>query len=168
MNTLTKWLDHPQQIVTYPNPILRAKTELLTVDDLEVVAKISQKMLIIMHENQGVGLAAPQVNLPYRFFVMKYNDQEYTFVNPVKQKTKDSRTSIHEEGCLSLPGIFGDVERPNRVDFQSLGFDGKIKKHTYHGMFARITQHEIDHLDGILFFDHFTEETTNKFGNQII
>jgi peptide deformylase len=155
------------QIVQYPHPTLRHVSKPLTRVDKEL-AEIVREMFVLMYEAKGVGLAANQVDLPYRLFVASLpsdpeaRDQEFVFLNPVLTDRKGNAEA--EEGCLSLPGLYGDVKRSERVTLNAYGLDGKEMTLELEGLFARIVQHEIDHLDGVLFIDRLspTAELTIK------
>jgi len=116
------------------------------------VRTLIQQMKKVMEENNGVGLAAIQIGEPTRIVICELNDKFYTFINP--EITKFSQeTSVMEEGCLSLPNIYGEVERPKKISLKAINFNGKKIKIKAFGLLARVIQHEIDHLDGILFID---------------
>jgi peptide deformylase len=118
-------------------------------------------MFEIMYEHRGVGLAANQVNLPLRLFVAnpsgeKDSGQELVFLNPVIQKA--TGTIEAEEGCLSLPGLNGVVKRNKAVQVNAYSMDGKEINLKVEGFLARIIQHEVDHLDGVLFIDRMFDQ----------
>lgn len=119
-----------------------------------------REMFDLMYQAKGIGLAANQVELPYRLFVLnlesdpKARDQEYVFINPVLTQRKGSGEA--EEGCLSIPGLYGDVRRPERVTVNAFDLAGKELTLELDGLFARAVQHEIDHLDGVLFIDRLS------------
>jgi peptide deformylase len=109
-----------------------------------------------MYSHRGIGLAANQVDLPLRMFVMNLEGEpgkgeEWVFINPVISYPKG--TEEREEGCLSLPELYAPVVRPKRVRIQAYGLDGHEINADVDGLFARCVQHELDHLDGILFID---------------
>jgi len=149
-----------RKIITTPHPTLRAKAKKVADFDQELSALIDD-MIETMRQAPGVGLAAPQVNLPLRLFVAEFGDendaeaplQTYAVVNPKIVKTS-TETEIGVEGCLSIPGLMGEVMRP--VEAIVEGFDRRGEAITIEakGWLARIFQHEIDHLDGVLFTDH--------------
>lgn len=116
------------------------------------VRSLIEQMRKIMKQNNGVGLAAIQVGEPTRIIVCEIDDKFYTFINPEIIKSFPE-TSIMEEGCLSLPNIYGEVERPKKIVVRAVNFDGKKIKLKAFGLLARVIQHEMDHLDGILFID---------------
>jgi len=146
------------EIICYPEPCLRRKAN--PVDPIDdTVREVAQRMIELMHEAEGVGLAAPQVNLSWRMFVTNSRqdgDINRVFINPViKEPAGDWET--REEGCLSLPEIAGDVRRPTQVTIEALDLDGKPFTMTSDGFSARIWQHEFDHLNGVLIIDRFTQ-----------
>lgn len=144
------------QIIEYPHPTLRRPSKPLARVDAEL-HKIVREMFDLMYQHSGIGLAANQVNLPYRLFVANPSgdpgspDQEHVFINPVLSQRKGSAES--EEGCLSLPGLYGQVKRPEKVTINAYNLHGQEVTAELSGLFARVVQHEIDHLDGILFID---------------
>ena len=146
-------------IIRYPEPILRRTAAPVERIDAETRALIDN-MLATMYAAPGVGLAAPQVGVSRRIFVMDAakNDQEpdpRVLINPeVLELGEASR--VYEEGCLSIPDMFAEVERPSTVYLRYLDRNGHIKEEWLQGHLATIAQHEIDHLNGILFIDHIS------------
>jgi len=145
----------------YGDPILRRRAnEARAFDD--ALRDVADAMLATMEHEEGVGLAAPQVGLDLRLLValaMKEpGDEEaepVVIVNPeVLARSRDSW--VYEEGCLSIPGVRGDVTRPERITLRYHDVDGAEHTLEAEGMFARILQHEIDHLDGKLFIDYLS------------
>jgi peptide deformylase len=148
-----------REITTLPDPVLRRKARKVTDfgPDLQVLI---DDMVETMRAAPGVGLAAPQVALPLRVIVIEYGDPAeedepprlYALVNP--EIARESReTDLGTEGCLSIPGVAGEVERAAAVTVKGLNRYGKPAKIKAEGWLARIFQHEIDHLDGVLFVD---------------
>ena len=133
------------------NKILRQKSKEIPQFD-QKLAELIKEMRKTMEDNNGIGLAAIQVGIPQRVIVCEVNNKFYSFINPVLVKSSPA-TSIMEEGCLSLPGIFGEVERPEKVTIRAMNLKGKMRKIKAFGLLARVIQHEMDHLDGILFID---------------
>lgn len=133
------------------NPILRQKSTPVEHFNKEIRDLITE-MKQTMEQNNGIGLAAPQINVPIRVIVCEINDKFYAFINPEIIKYS-KKTSIMEEGCLSLPNIYGEVERPETIIIKAINQDGKKIKLKAFGLLSRVIQHEIDHLDGILFID---------------
>ena len=147
------------EIVTYPHPTLRHASKPIKRVDSELKAVIRQ-MFDLMYHARGVGLAANQVDLPFRLFVVNLeadpeNGEEHVFLNPVITRPKGLEQS--EEGCLSLPDLHGQVTRPKKIHLNAFGLDGQEINATLDGLFARVVQHETDHLDGVLFVDRLSE-----------
>jgi peptide deformylase len=147
------------QIVHYPHLTLRHASKPLRRVDAELVGMI-REMFELMYAHKGVGLAANQVDLPYRVFVANpegdpsKKDQEYVFLNPVISHPKGSAEA--EEGCLSIPGLYRPVNRPERVRITAYNLKGEEMALELDGLFGRIVQHETDHLDGRLFVDRLS------------
>lgn len=115
------------------------------------IKTLLDNMATTMYEENGVGLAAPQVGVSVRVVVIDAGDGLIEIINP--EITNMEGTACDTEGCLSIPGIFGEVERAAKVTVEFLDRKGKKKKINAEGLLARAFQHEIDHLDGILFID---------------
>lgn len=147
------------RIVQYPHPTLRHVSKPLKRVDAELHA-IVREMFELMYQANGIGLAANQVDLPYRLFVINLKsdpearEEEHVFINPVITSRKGMAEA--EEGCLSLPGVYGQVKRPERVELNAYNLAGEELNLQLDGLFARAVQHEIDHLDGILFIDRLS------------
>jgi peptide deformylase len=156
----------PLTLLLYPHPRLRDKAD-APLPDWEQLRQISRQMFDVMYQNRGRGLAATQVGLRYRLFVTNPTGdanevgREQVFVNPRIVDVKPRRAR-DEEGCLSLPGLYADVDRPRRVKVAYEDLDGVTIVATYDGTFARIFQHELDHLDGVLFIDHLDAKERTK------
>jgi peptide deformylase len=133
------------------NPILRKKSQPVEHLTKEIRLLINQ-MKIIMENNNGVGLAAPQVSISLRIIVCEVENKFYAFINPEIVKTS-KQTATMTEGCLSLPNIYGEIERPEKIILKAINPEGEKIKIKVFGLLARVIQHEIDHLDGILFID---------------
>lgn len=150
------------EIVKYPHPVLKMKCRPLLKFDAELRDAIPE-MFRLMYETNGVGLAANQVGLPYRFFVMnptgkaENKDQEFLFINP-EITPGNGRPVCGEEGCLSFPKIFTDVFRSPKVTIRGYNLQGKSVTCIMDGFPARIVQHEYDHLDGFSFLDRRAED----------
>lgn len=148
------------QIVKYPHPTLRRKSKPLKRVDRELKEMIGQ-MFDLMYTHDGLGLAANQVDLPYRVFVMDVKegaDEEggaMVFINPVISRKLGQAEG--NEGCLSFPEIFAPVRRPERIVVSAYGLDGREFSYEMDGLYARAVQHEVDHLDGVLFIDRLSE-----------
>ncbi len=150
------------EIVTLPNPILRRKARKVT-DFGPKLQQLIDDMVETMREAPGVGLAAPQVNVPLRVITVEFGDEEdetvppklYTVVNPeITRLSKETVAGV--EGCLSIPNIFGEVERAVQATIKGQNRRGQPVKIKARGWLARIFQHEIDHLNGVLFVDKAT------------
>lgn len=149
------------EIIPYPHPTLRHKSKPLRRVNRQIKEIISE-MFTLMYEAKGVGLAANQVDLPFQLFIINEKadpneGEELVFINPVIQKPKGREE--REEGCLSIPGIYENVDRPTQVNISAYGLDGSPIEKTVDGMLARIIQHEFDHVHGTLFIDRLAEST---------
>ena len=148
-----------KKIIIEPDPILRKKCEPLeNVDD--DTRKLMNDMLETMYKAPGIGLAAIQVGILKRIVVIDISKEEKKnplfLVNPeIIYKSKN--TSVYEEGCLSLPGQFAEIERPAECHIKYIDYNGKEKKLETKGLLATCIQHEIDHLNGILFIDYLSK-----------
>lgn len=146
-------------ILRYPHPTLRHVSKPLRRVDAELERNVRQ-MFELMYAEKGIGLAANQVDLPYRLFVINLEsnpqrrDQEFVFINPVLSRRKGMVEA--EEGCLSLPGLYGQVKRPEKLTVSAYNLAGDEVTMELSGLFARAVQHEIDHLDGVLFIDRLS------------
>lgn len=139
------------RIITSENPILRQKAKKIHHFDPSI-AKLAAEMFETMHIARGVGLAAPQIAHSLRLFVAEFEDHRVAMVNP--EIVKAEGELLGTEGCLSIPGYVGDnIRRAEKVVVKGLDVRGKPIKINAEGWFARVLQHEIDHLDGILFLD---------------
>ena len=149
-----------RKIVIEPDPILRKKSSLIeNVDDQ--VRRLMDDMLLTMYEAPGIGLAAVQVGILRRVIVIDISKDDQKkkpmfFVNP-KITHKSKKTSVYEEGCLSLPGHFAEIERPSECHVNYLDYNGREKELKADGLLATCLQHEIDHLNGILFIDYLSK-----------
>ncbi len=162
-------------IVTFPEPSLRLKSKQVTKFDAELQTLVDN-MFDTMRAAPGVGLAAPQIGESLRLVVVEYTEDEdenakpkkYVLVNPeIVKRSEETVTDI--EGCLSLPGLAGWVERHEAVTVKAKNRFGKPLKIEAEGWLARIFQHEIDHLDGVLYIDRAEEvfEPTPEEAEQI-
>ena len=149
-----------RKILTEPDPILRKKCEPLEKVDTET-KKLMDDMLETMYAAPGIGLAAIQVGVPKRVIVLdiaKKNEpkQPMYFVNP-EIIEKSQNNSSYEEGCLSVPGQFAEIDRPDKCHVKYLDYHGQAKEIRAEGMLATCIQHEMDHLEGILFIDYLSK-----------
>lgn len=148
-------------IVAYGDPILRKVATELTKDNPKDLPKLIADMFETMHNAEGIGLAAPQIGLSLRLFVVDgsgTDDEEIknfkkVFINPVILEESGEKWSF-EEGCLSIPSIREEVQRQARVRIRYCDENWNLHEETYEGMKARVIQHEYDHIQGILFIDH--------------
>ncbi len=154
------------QIVPFPHPALRWKSRDVTrIDD--ALRGIVARMFELMYESKGIGLAANQVGLPLRLFVVNVSgdpenkDEELVFINPLIKNR--SGNAAGEEGCLSLPGLYADVVRPEKITVEAFDLDGQPFRVTVDDLPARVIQHESDHLDGVLFIDRIDEIDLAQF-----
>ena len=152
-----------RKILTEPDPFLRQISyEVEKVDD--EIRKLMDDMLETMYEAPGIGLAAIQVGAPKRVIVIDLSKEEEKrplyFVNP-KVIVKSKNNSTYEEGCLSVPGQFAEVDRPNECHVSYLDYNGQKKELKAEGLLATCIQHEMDHLKGILFIDYLSKLKKN-------
>ncbi|HMB35728.1 MAG TPA: peptide deformylase [Methylomirabilota bacterium] len=149
----------------YGDPILRRKAMHVQEVTPELRRLISDMVETMFHQ-VGIGLAAPQVGIPYRLLVMDDGKGgARALVNPVI--TQRSGSVVDEEGCLSLPGIYADVERSKSVTIEATDEDEQPINIEATGMQARVIQHEMDHLDGILFIDHLSPVARDRIKQKI-
>ena len=147
-------------ILTEPNKLLRQISKPVeSVGDDE--RKLMDDMLDTMYAAPGIGLAAIQIGVPKRIIVMDISRDEDKkepryFVNPVI-KNKNNETSKYEEGCLSVPDQFAEIERPNECEVEYLDYNGKKQLLKADGLLATCIQHEMDHLEGVLFIDYLSK-----------
>ena len=146
------------QVVKYPHPTQRHKSKPLRRVDGEV-KEIVDEMFDLMYRQNGVGLAANQVDLPYRLFIVNLEadpqkGEGVVFINPVIGRR--SGTAEAEEGCLSFPEIYAPVKRSDKIVVSAYNLAGEEVNYRLDGLFARAVQHEYDHLDGILFIDRLS------------
>ena len=144
------------RILPYPHPALRYESRPVTRIDDELRAT-AREMFDLMYAARGIGLAANQVGLPYRFFVLnltadpEQKDQERVFINP--EIIKRHSSTEEEEGCLSFPGLYAKVQRARKIKVQAFDLDGNLVEITADDLLGRAIQHETDHLSGRLFID---------------
>jgi peptide deformylase len=145
------------EIVQYPHPALRYASRPITEIDDSLRATI-RAMFDLMYAAKGIGLAANQVAVPFRFFVLnltadaEQKDKEQVFINPEIIKRHSSVED--EEGCLSIPGLYAQVRRAKRIRVRAFDLDGNPVEYDAEELFSRAVQHEADHLEGKLFIDY--------------
>jgi len=147
-------------LVLLPDPILRTTSKPVETVDAKL-RTFADNMLATMYDAPGIGLAAIQVAEPIRMITIDIAKQDekpkpQVFINPEIVSRGDG-ASVYEEGCLSIPDYFADVERPDSIVLRYIDLDGKNQEIHAEGMLATCLQHEMDHLDGILFIDHISK-----------
>lgn len=150
-------------IFTLGDEVLRAENKKVTVFD-DALKMLVDAMFDTLVEADGVGLAAPQVGVSERFFIVdlrRGEDSRYVFINPEILETSIEECP-YEEGCLSIPGLYHEVMRPRRVKVQAQDLSGRHFTIEADGMLARVIQHENDHLNGILFVDHLDDKERER------
>lgn len=161
--------DEKLSIVLFPHPSLRRLAKPIRKVDARLKDFVSQ-MFDLMYEHNGVGLAATQVALPVRLFVMnpagkRGEGEEFVFINPVISRPRGNEEA--EEGCLSLPRIHGNVIRSKTIRVTAFDIAGREINQDFKGFPARIIQHETDHLDGVIFLDRLKEGAIVECGAEI-
>lgn len=155
-----------QTVLQSGNPILRQKSkEVKNIDKkIHELIRDMHDTLLVQKDPEGIGLAAPQIGKNLRIFIMRPKEEETVVINPkiikmekVKTKGKKKKSDILE-GCLSLPHFYGPLERAQKVTLEFMDEHGKTQVRVYEGLMAQIVQHEIDHLDGVLFIDRLLEQ----------
>jgi peptide deformylase len=151
--------DEKLPILLVPDPRLRLKARPVADGDEDAVRALAPRMLATMYAAPGIGLAAPQIGSDLRLVVLdcggKDTPEPMVLVNP--EIIAESRErGIREEGCLSLPGLYADVERPQRIKLRWRELDGTRREMEADGLLGVCMQHEIDHLNGVLFVDHLS------------
>jgi len=139
-------------IITNPHPSLRKKAKKVDLGEIPKLQNFISDMEKIMLKKDGIGLAANQVDVLKRIIIVNTKDGPLALVNP-ELKRKSFKKEKDEEGCLSIPGVYGIVKRHHRLLVIAYDRDGQKVKIKAKGLFARVLQHEVDHLDGILFID---------------
>ena len=145
------------EIRIFGDPVLKAKTPDVTDIDGKLV-RLAEEMVQVMYDAPGIGLAAPQVGVQKRFFVYDLDDGTgpKALVNPVITESRGEW--VHDEGCLSIPRLYVEIARPKEVHVTGYDLDGNQVEIEADELQARLFQHELDHLDGVLMFDRMTPE----------
>lgn len=155
-------------LVYYGNNTLASKAE--KVDNIDdTVVSIVNEMFDIMHKEKGIGLAAPQIDIGKRIIVVDTGEQrvqKFALINPEIIEFSDKKEP-YEEGCLSLPGLLADVVRPSGILLRGLTPGGDEIEIEASGLLARVFQHEIDHLEGILFIDRIEKYIKDEFRSEL-
>ncbi len=152
-------------LTLYPDPLLRKASEAVAAFDQELAAIVAG-MFERMRKSSGVGLAAPQVGLKRRILVLNPSGDpadDLVLVNPSIVERMGPQL-LFEEGCLSFPGIYAEIKRPERCRVRAFGLDGKPFEAEYGDFVSRIVQHEYDHLEGVLLVDRMSP--TDKLANK--
>ena len=154
-------------ILHFPDPRLRIKAKpIATVTEAHRV--LAADMLETMYAAPGIGLAATQVGVDQRLIVVDvsdHGDQPQVFINP--ELLSKEGTEVMQEGCLSVPGVYEEVERAERVRVRAMGLDGQVREFDADGLLAVCIQHEIDHLDGKLFVDYLSDLKRQRIRKRI-
>jgi peptide deformylase len=145
----------PYQVRTYGDPVLRRPADEITDIDGRLV-RLADDMLETMYAEPGIGLAAPQIGVGRRLFVYDVGDGPRVLVNPVIAESDGEW--VYEEGCLSIPGIYWEIVRPKVVHITGRDLDGNEVSIDADELLARLFQHELDHLDGVLLLEHLDED----------
>ncbi|OGE83880.1 MAG: peptide deformylase [Candidatus Doudnabacteria bacterium RIFCSPLOWO2_01_FULL_44_21] len=151
------------KIIIVPNPILTQKTELVSKFD-SALSKLTSQMIAACRNASGIGLAAPQIGKSIRLCIINLEHMgmpPFALVNPKIVKKSWKKVEL-EEGCLSIPGVCGIVRRPQKITIKAKNLDGEEKKFEADGLVSRVIQHEVDHLDGILFTSKIIRRTDPK------
>jgi len=151
------------KIITIPDKRLKKRSKKLKPE--QIIDKQNhnfiEELIEIMKQDHGIGIAAPQVGKNIRIIIVETEDGPTVFINP-RILWRSIGREMDEEGCLSIPNIYGIVKRAKKVRVNYLDRDGNKQKVTARGLFARVLQHEIDHLNGILFTDRMIKQTQGK------
>ncbi len=145
------------EVKTFGDPVLKTRAGKVKEFD-DALMRLTEDMLVTMHAREGVGLAANQVGRLRRVLVAAIEEDEYVIVNPVIEASSDE-TEVLAEGCLSIPGINVEVERPVAVTVSGQDASGGNLRLEAEGLLARVFQHEVDHLDGVLILDRTDRES---------
>ena len=157
------------EIINYPHPTLRFKSKPIKRVDAEL-KQIVGEMFDLMYAAKGIGLAANQVDLPIRLFIVNLagergEGEELVFINPVLRSPKGSDEA--DEGCLSLPEVYGPVKRPKEIKVNAYTLQGEEITADLSGMMARVVQHEFDHLDGVMFPDRMSDTARMNIADEL-
>lgn len=145
----------PFSIRIVGDPVLRQRAAEVTEIDGRL-AKMVEDMFETMYEAPGIGLAAPQVGVQKRFFVYDLDDDPRVLINPVIHESRGEWT--YAEGCLSIPGQYFEITRPKEIEVRGIDLDGNEVSFEADELLARLIQHELDHLDGVLMLEHLDED----------
>lgn len=140
------------EVVKEPTPSLRQKSKPVKDFSAPEIQNLIPDLIHTMYKKDGIGIAAPQVGVNIRMVVINTADGPMILINP-EITFKSKKMESEEEGCLSVPGVYGFVKRYQKIKVKALTYNGKHVNFSAENLFARIIQHEIDHIDGILFID---------------
>lgn len=160
----------PHELIYFGHETLKKKANEIKNIDSGLI-KLIDNMYNVMYKAKGVGLAAPQVDVSKRLIVLDISDSNkedivLELINPIIKEFSD-RQVPYEEGCLSVPGINKDIVRPAEILVSTLNKDGKEIEFEANGMLARVIQHEVDHLNGILFIDRLEDFVRNELRSEL-
>ena len=144
---------------TYGDPVLNSPAEEVENIDGKLV-RLTQAMLQTMYQVPGIGLAAPQIGVQKQIFVYDLGDEPVTLINP--RIVESSGEWVYDEGCLSIPGLYVEMVRPKQVLLEAVDLDGKDVRIEADELLARLFQHELDHLNGVLMFERMTPDQREK------
>ena len=157
------------KILIFPDPRLRTVSKPILVVD-EKIKKLASDLLETMYEGKGIGLSATQVNIHKRILVVDISEDKKSplvLINP-KVEILGSKKSINEEGCLSVPGFYEEIERPSKIKVNALDLNGKELTFKSEGLLAVAVQHEMDHLEGKIFVDFLSNLKRLRIGKKIL
>lgn len=164
------------RLIYYGNPILRKKANEVEAITPEIKAMVAGMIDVLEKTKSGVGLAAPQVGLSLRIFILRDEIQKEdgswefgpieVYINPKLTEPSDEKIAM-DEGCLSIPGLTATIVRPERITVEALDLEGKPFKKTCSALIARIIMHENDHLNGVLFIDRLSKKERNSLEEQL-
>ncbi|MFO7780823.1 MAG: peptide deformylase [Spirochaetia bacterium] len=150
-----------RELIYHPNELLNRRADPVPEINAET-RELAEEMIEIMKNADGIGLAGPQVGVLERLFVVKLpEDEPRVFINPQILETS-LQTTVYEEGCLSIPGIYADLERSAAIRVQAWNERGRPFNLEADKMLARVILHENDHLNGVLFIDHLSEKKRDR------
>lgn len=165
------------ELTYYGNPILRKKAAAIPVINDEIKAFAAELLETMQHTKNGIGLAAPQVNHSLAIFVVQFPDENNEeeayapgeiefFINPKLLEVSEEKW-LHSEGCLSIPALYRDVERPVKIKIQYQNLEGEVQVKEFEGYKARMILHENDHLNGVLFIDRLSPKERKSIENEL-
>jgi peptide deformylase len=143
------------EIRTFGDPVLKAVAEPVANID-EKLVRLTDEMFTVMYDAPGIGLAAPQIGVQRQVFVYDIDEERKVILNP--QIVESSGEWVYDEGCLSIPGLYVEMLRPKKVLVRGINLDGNQVEIEADELLARLFQHEIDHLNGVLMFDRMTAD----------